>query len=102
MLWPRAQAESRHAVEECGGAFGQGAGAEISEIALPGEFSALNDAHRIIDGYERWAMTMAHEWAHHREKISPSLRERIEQGLATPHCRIMWPPIDLRKIAGRN
>jgi Asp-tRNA(Asn)/Glu-tRNA(Gln) amidotransferase A subunit family amidase len=62
------------------------AGAQVTSVTLPEEFSGLRNAAReTINNYER-AAAMAHEWLHHREHISERLRKRIELGRAMPHA----------------
>ena len=56
------------------------AGASVTPRELPDSFSALTDAHPIIMNAES-ARALGWELAHHPEKISESLRERMQFGL---------------------
>jgi Asp-tRNA(Asn)/Glu-tRNA(Gln) amidotransferase A subunit family amidase len=97
-LWDKASAESRAAVEDAAARLRE-AGAPVEEFALPEDFAGLTDAREVINNVER-ARGMAHEWQHHRERISPQLARCIAAGLQTPyenyvealrfaeHCRI--------------
>ena len=58
------------------------AGARVIEMTLPEEFRALEQAHRLISGYEM-ARNLAWEIDHHGERISEKLRNgRLKDGLA--------------------
>jgi amidase len=80
-LWQKAKPESREAVESAAARLGA---AVIKEIELPPEFSGLTDGREIINNVER-SRGMAHEWAHHREQLSPQLQKTIQLGLETPY-----------------
>ncbi len=84
-LWQSAQPETVAAVEDAAERLAK-AGAQTTSVTLPEEFSGLRYAAReTINNYER-AAAMAHEWAHHRERISERLHKRIELGRAMPHA----------------
>jgi Asp-tRNA(Asn)/Glu-tRNA(Gln) amidotransferase A subunit family amidase len=58
-----------------------GAGARVTELALPPEFDGIPDAHRLISGFE-FSRNFAWEIEHHWERISTTLRNgRIKDGL---------------------
>jgi amidase len=58
-----------------------GAGAEVSDVALPGDFEGIPEAHRLISGFE-FSRNFTWEIEHHWEKISETLRNgRIRDGL---------------------
>jgi Asp-tRNA(Asn)/Glu-tRNA(Gln) amidotransferase A subunit family amidase len=84
-LWTTAQPETMSAVEDAAERLAR-AGAQVTSVTLPEEFSGLRNAAReTINNYER-AGAMAHEWLHHREHISERLRKRIELGRAMQHA----------------
>lgn len=84
-LWEHALPESRHAVEDAAERLACG-GAVITEVSLPGSFSALAEARTVINPYER-ARALAFEWDHNRTAISPGLTAQIEQGLQISYDR---------------
>ena len=57
------------------------AGAMVRDHALPGAYDAMEAAHSVVMNAES-ARAMGWELAHHREKLSPTLREKLEWGLA--------------------
>jgi Asp-tRNA(Asn)/Glu-tRNA(Gln) amidotransferase A subunit family amidase len=61
-------------------------GARMSVLDLPPVFDKLDAAAADILGYEM-ARGLAHEFAHHRSRIHPMLRERVESGAALPLSR---------------
>ncbi|HEY7246079.1 MAG TPA: amidase [Xanthobacteraceae bacterium] len=84
-LWATAWPETVAAVEDAAERLAK-AGAQLTAVTLPEQFSGLRNAAReTINNYER-AAAMAHEWTHHREHISERLRRRIELGRAMPHA----------------
>jgi amidase len=83
-LWDETSAESKAAVEEAVRTL-RAAGVEVVDISLPSHFAEMRAAHRVIDGRDR-AMAMAYEWTHHREGLSPALRERLQEGRDTAHA----------------
>ena len=84
-LWNEAAAETRNAVEIAGERLAAG-GALIEDFALPDDFAGLSEASEIISNVER-SRAMAHEWHHHRKRLSPQLVGRISAGLDTPNSR---------------
>jgi Asp-tRNA(Asn)/Glu-tRNA(Gln) amidotransferase A subunit family amidase len=58
----------------------------VQDLALPDDFSRLTEAREIIDTYER-ARTLALEWQHHRDLISPQMTKRIQRGLAVSYVQ---------------
>ncbi len=81
-LWPKAEPSARAALERAAAA-ARSAGADVREFELPAQFSRLTQTREIFNNVER-ARSLAFEWAHHREKISPALSRSVELGLATP------------------
>jgi Asp-tRNA(Asn)/Glu-tRNA(Gln) amidotransferase A subunit family amidase len=57
------------------------AGATVVDHELPPAFDAIEAAHSVVMNAES-ARAMGWEMAHHREKLSPTLREKLEWGLA--------------------
>ena len=83
-MWDKAQPETAAAVEDAAQRL-RAAGAQVSEIVLPDEFSGLRHAAReTINNYER-AAAMAHEWNTDRDRISERLAKRIAIGRAMAH-----------------
>jgi len=82
-LWDaKANAETRDCLEKSGDA-ARSAGASVASFDLPPHFSELTQARETINDVER-ARSLAWEWAHRRELLSPALCGTIERGLATP------------------
>jgi Asp-tRNA(Asn)/Glu-tRNA(Gln) amidotransferase A subunit family amidase len=82
-MWANAQPETVEAVEDAARRLND-AGATIVDVTLPEGFAELSHAREIINDYER-AMGMAHEWHHHRDRISERLRKIIARGFELPH-----------------
>lgn len=83
-LWDTVEPETAEAVEAAAAGFTQ-AGARVTEISLPQDFTGLGPARNIINRVER-ARALAFEWNNHRQRISEKLTATLEQGLATPHA----------------
>ncbi|WP_445464835.1 amidase [Faunimonas sp. B44] len=77
-LWDKAEAETRAALDHAA-QLAAAAGAELTEIDLPGHFSELGEARAIINDVER-ARSLAWEWARHRDAISPQMVRQVEHG----------------------
>jgi Asp-tRNA(Asn)/Glu-tRNA(Gln) amidotransferase A subunit family amidase len=87
-LWDSAQDETRHAIDDSVQRLAR-AGVTVRETELPGFFAAaLSDTREIINDYER-AHSMVHEWIHHPDAISESLKRSIRIGLLTPRERFV-------------
>jgi Asp-tRNA(Asn)/Glu-tRNA(Gln) amidotransferase A subunit family amidase len=84
-LWEKTQPESRFALEHAAKVT-DAAGARIEEVALPEAFGELSEARDIINNVER-ARSLAWEWAHHRDAISPQMARAIELGRQIPGDR---------------
>ncbi len=76
----RAGAETEALMERVAGQLAR-AGATVRELALPPAFDAMEAAHSVVMNAES-ARAMGWEMAHHRDRISPVLRERLDWGLA--------------------
>ena len=57
------------------------AGAYVRELVLPALFAEIDPLSHLIMSYEA-AQSLAHEWAHARDKLSSDLASFIEHGLA--------------------
>ena len=82
-LWDRAQPEAREAVE-LAARRAKDAGATVTTFDLPASFTRLSQSREIVNNVER-ARSLAWEWAHHGEAISPQLSASVAQGLVTSH-----------------
>lgn len=83
-LWDTAAPETMAAIEDSAKRLAA-AGASVSEITLPEEFSRLYHASReTINNYER-SKSMAADWANHSARISKVLGDRIKLGMASKH-----------------
>jgi Asp-tRNA(Asn)/Glu-tRNA(Gln) amidotransferase A subunit family amidase len=80
-LWQTADGETVEAVEDSAARLAA-AGAQVSDITLPGLFIEISAARDVINNVER-SRGMAHEWNTAREKISARLKASIEKGRAT-------------------
>ncbi len=78
--WSAADAASQSLLLESASRLSR-AGAAVSDLELPAMFDGLADAHQVVMNAES-ARSMAWELAHHRDTLSPGLRERLEWGLA--------------------
>ncbi len=56
-------------------------GYAVSDISLPEIFAKAHKAHDVLNDHEG-ALSLSHEWHHHRDRISPTLRDIIQSGLA--------------------
>ncbi|MFL5284030.1 MAG: amidase [Rhodopila sp.] len=77
--WPVAAPETQALLERVGTALGR-AGASVSPRELPDSYADLIEAHPIIMNAES-ARSLGWELAHHADRISESLRERLAFGL---------------------
>jgi Asp-tRNA(Asn)/Glu-tRNA(Gln) amidotransferase A subunit family amidase len=79
-IWDQCEPETQRLLVTCASRLAQ-AGASVSEVTLPAEFSRIEDAHRWITSFE-FARNRAWEIDHHWEMISERLRNnRIRDGL---------------------
>ncbi len=79
-IWNQCEPETQQLLETCASRLAQ-AGATVSDVTLPAEFSRIEDAHRWISSFE-FARNRAWEIDHHWEMISERLRNnRIRDGL---------------------
>ncbi len=59
------------------------AGAEIVPLDLPAEFQSMREVHRAIFTVEALT-TLGGEWADHRDRMSPKIRELLAEAEARP------------------
>ena len=79
-IWDQCEAETQRLLETCASRLAQ-AGATVTDVTLPAEFSRIEDAHRWISSFE-FARNRAWEIDHHWDMISERLRNnRIRDGL---------------------
>jgi amidase len=79
-MWDQCEPGTQRLLETCASKLAQ-IGATVSDVALPEDFSRIEDAHRWISSFE-FARNRAWEIDHHWEKISETLRNnRIRNGL---------------------
>lgn len=86
-VWDRAAPETVALFEGIAGPLAR-AGASVRDFALPSEFDALEAAHAVIMNGES-ARAMGWEMCTARDQLSPSLRERLEWGLAQPEAAVI-------------
>jgi amidase len=86
-FWDKAQSETRDALE--GAVAGlRAAGVQVDPFELPADWSRLAQDREIINDYER-SRALAHEWAHHRDDISPQLTRSVARGWNIAHERYL-------------
>jgi Asp-tRNA(Asn)/Glu-tRNA(Gln) amidotransferase A subunit family amidase len=86
-FWDKAQSETRDALE--GAVAGlRAAGVQVDPFELPAGWSRLAQDREIINDYER-SRALAHEWAHHRDDISPQLTRSVARGWNIAHERYL-------------
>ena len=80
--WHEADSATQAEIERVGAQLAK-AGAQIAEAKLPEGSARLFDEHSYVMGYES-ARALAWEYLHHADRISASLRLRLEEGWALP------------------
>ncbi len=79
-IWDQCEADTQRQIEACAAKLAK-AGAKITDVRLPVEFSRIEEAHRWISSFE-FARNRAWEIDHHWDMISERLRNnRIRDGL---------------------
>ena len=73
------------------------AGAILCDAELPDEFSTLEAAHAVVMNAES-ARALGWEMTTHRDRLSPTLRERMEWGLAQPAEAVWEARAKLRRL----
>ena len=61
------------------------AGAQVRDFELPAGSEQLFDRHRVIMGYET-ARALSWEYFNHAEQLSPTLKERLDEGWKVPRA----------------
>ncbi len=80
-VWSRIETATRTLLEDAAQRLSR-AGATVSEVTLPADFAALEDAHRWICGFEM-SRNLTWEIENHQSDISAALRAgRLQDGLA--------------------
>jgi Asp-tRNA(Asn)/Glu-tRNA(Gln) amidotransferase A subunit family amidase len=79
-LWPQASLAMQDALARAARC-AETAGAVVKDLPLPRQLEDAYEAHAIVHEYEV-SRALAFEYDHHREQLSPLLRERIERGAA--------------------
>jgi Asp-tRNA(Asn)/Glu-tRNA(Gln) amidotransferase A subunit family amidase len=84
--WPRLAPSTRNLLEDGAGRLRR-AGLEVDDIELGQEFAALEQAHKLISGFEM-SRNLAWELEHHAGRISDKLRlGRLKDGLECSYER---------------
>jgi Asp-tRNA(Asn)/Glu-tRNA(Gln) amidotransferase A subunit family amidase len=79
-FWSRLTRSTQRLLEDAARSL-EKAGAVVEEMTLPEEFAALEQAHKLISGYEM-ARNLAWELQHHADRISDKLRfGRLKDGM---------------------
>ena len=78
--WDKAEAASRDALERAASRLSD-LGAEVFDVALPDDFAAIPDSHRVILN-AGLTKSLARQYADHRDRLSDRLRAMIEEGLS--------------------
>jgi len=86
-MWDRAAPETAALFDRIAAPLTR-AGASLRDFDLPPEYDALEAAHAGIMNHES-ARAMGWELATARDQLSPSLRERLEWGLAQPEAAVI-------------
>ena len=81
-MWDRREPETER-VMEIAVAAATRAGAVVRDFELPPSFAPLEAAHTLVMNAES-ARALGWEMTSHRDQLSPTLRERMEWGLAQP------------------
>jgi len=86
-MWDRAAPETAALFDRIAAPLTR-AGASLRGFDLPPEYDALEAAHAVVMNHES-ARAMGWELATARDQLSPSLRERLEWGLAQPEAAVI-------------
>jgi amidase len=80
--WQQASPDAAAALERAT-RLAEAAGATVAEVRMPPALAALDETHHAIERFEM-ADSLAYELQHHRDRVSPRLRARVEEGAAIP------------------
>ena len=94
--WDRALPETVELFERLRGQL-ERAGAVVTDRELPREYDTLEDAHAIVMNAES-ARALGWEMTHARDQLSPTLRERMEWGLAQPAAALLQAQDTFRRL----
>jgi Asp-tRNA(Asn)/Glu-tRNA(Gln) amidotransferase A subunit family amidase len=73
------------------------AGATVRQVELPPAFDAMEDAQSLVMNAES-ARAMGWELAHHRDRLSPGLLEKLEWGLAQGGAALVEARATFRRL----
>jgi Asp-tRNA(Asn)/Glu-tRNA(Gln) amidotransferase A subunit family amidase len=79
-VWDKASTDMQRALDAAAKA-AAAAGAKVSEPAWPAFLTEAFEAHAVIQDYEAFH-TLAYEYDHHRELLSPILRDTLDKAAA--------------------
>jgi Asp-tRNA(Asn)/Glu-tRNA(Gln) amidotransferase A subunit family amidase len=79
-VWDKASADMQRALDASAKA-AAAAGARVSEPTWPAFLTEAFEAHAVIQDYEAFR-TLAFEYDHHRERLSPVLRDMLDKAAA--------------------
>ena len=80
-MYEKAKPETKKALDEAA-AKAKEAGASVCMFKLPAKFARISETREVLNNVER-ARSLAWEWAHHRDLLSPQMTKSIELGLKT-------------------
>ena len=96
--WDRALPETVELFERLRGRL-ERAGATVTGLDLPLEYDRLEAAHAVVMNAES-ARALGWEMTHARDQLSPTLRERMEWGLAQPAAALLEAQDTFRRLQG--
>jgi Asp-tRNA(Asn)/Glu-tRNA(Gln) amidotransferase A subunit family amidase len=76
-----AKPETKKALEEAAQK-AKDAGATVRKFKLPAKYARISQSREVINNVER-ARSLAWEWEHHRDLLSPQMTKSVIEGLAT-------------------
>ena len=80
-MYEKAKPETKKALDEAA-AKAKEAGVSVRMFKLPAKFVRISETREVLNNVER-ARSLAWEWAHHRDLLSPQMTKSIELGLKT-------------------
>jgi amidase len=80
-MFDMAKSETKLALEEAA-LKAKMAGASVRRFKLPAKYARISQSREIINNVER-ARSLAWEWEHHRDLLSPQMTKSVIEGLAT-------------------
>jgi amidase len=85
--WPAAGADTKRVLQAAADQVAR-AGARVEEVVLPAVFDAFSDTHSMALRFEA-VQIFAFERTRHPDKLSRTMREELDAGLATPRERYL-------------